>query len=136
MQHNNISVMDKVIAIFSYLTVGFIGMIWFLINTLFIKKPMSNYLKYNLVQSFIISIFLAIFSLAYNIISYFLFDLGPLGNMFRAAHNFIFATPIFNTLTLVNFVLLAFVIYLSVIAFFGQLPYVPYITDVAKKIFD
>lgn len=136
MQHNNITLLDKIIAVFSYMTLGFLGMIWFLVNTLIIRKPMSNFLKYNLVQSFIISIILAIATYAYEIISGIVFNLGFIGDIFKMAHIYIFATPIFNTMNFANYILLLFLIYLSVFALFGKLPFVPYITDIAKKIFN
>ncbi len=136
MQHNTgASPFDRLIAAGSYLTLGTVGMIWFLISILVIKKPMSRYLTCNLIQSFVLSIIYAIFTLAYNIFIGLFVAIPVIGKLFYKFHVFLFETPVFNTMSLVNHILLLFICYLSIIAILGKLPFVPYITDVAKKLF-
>lgn len=129
------SIFERIIASGSYLTLGTIGFIWFLISILLIKKPMSKYLTCNLVQSFVLSILYAIVTLAYSIFIGLLTSIPFIGTLFLKLHIFLFATPIFNTMNFINYLILLFLCYLSFIALFGKLPYVPYITDIAKKIF-
>lgn len=129
------SIFERIIAAGSYLTLGTIGFIWFLVSILLIKKPMSKYLTCNLVQSFVLSILYAIITLAYSIFIGLLTSIPFIGTLFLKLHIFLFATPIFNTMNFINYLILLFLCYLSFIALFGKLPYVPYITDIAKKIF-
>ena len=134
MQHSEISLTDRIIAILSYLTLGLVGIIWFVINYLFIKKPINKFLMYNLVQSFVLSILYAIIVYAYGIIAGLLFAIPFIGKLLYMIHIFVCETPIFFTMSLINFLLIIFLVYLSVFAFLGQLPKIPYITDMAKSI--
>lgn len=135
MRHNDCApLFDRLIAAGSYLTLGTIGIIWLLISAVVIKRPMGGFLTCNLIQSFVLSIFYAIFSLAYNIFIGILISLPFAGKMFLKLHIFLFEAPIFSTMSFINYILLLFVCYLSVIALFGKLPFVPYITDIAKKL--
>lgn len=133
MQHSEAPAFDRLIATGSYLTMGAVGMVWFLLNFLFIKKPMKPYLMCNIIQSFIISILFAIFNLAYNIFIDLLVSIPFIGKLFLRIHIILFATPVFSTLSLINYIVLLFLIYLSALALFGKLPYVPKITDITKK---
>lgn len=135
MQHKtDVTISDRILATGSYLTLGFIGMIWLIVSMLIVKKPMSRYLTCNIVQSFVLSILYAILSLAYSIFIGLLTSIPFIGGLFLKLHIFLFATPVFNTMNFINYLILLFLCYLSIIAIFGKLPYVPYITDIAKKI--
>ena len=135
MRHSEPSLFERLISVGSYLTLGFIGMIWFLLNAVVLKKPNGKYLIYNLIQSFILSILYAIFTYAYDIFIGLYIRIPYIGNLFLKGHIFLFETPVFNTMSFVNFILLLLMIYLSSIALFGRLPYIPFITDVTKKAF-
>ena len=136
MRHNSeAALFDRLIAAGSYLTLGTIGMIWFLINAVVIRKPFNRYLMCNIIQSFVLSIVYAILSLAYNIFADLLMNMPLIGKLFLKFHVFLFGTPIFNTMSFINFIIFIFICYLSIIALFGKLPFVPYITDISKKLF-
>ncbi len=136
MQHKTeVPFFERIIAAGSYLTLGTVGMIWFLISVFVVKKPMSGYLTCNLIQSFVLSILYAIISLAYSIFIGLLTAIPFVGTLFLKLHVFLFEMPIFNTLNFINYIILLFLCYLSFISLFGKLPYVPYITDIAKKMF-
>lgn len=134
-RHDEAGLFDRFIAVTSYLTLGFTGMIWFLLNAIVLRKPMKVYLTYNLVQSFVLSILYAIFTLLYDILMGILVNIPFIGSLFFRLHIFLFETPVFNTLSFVNFILIIFAGYLSLVAAFGQLPRIPFITDVVKKAF-
>lgn len=136
MQHKtDVPVFERLVAAGSYLTLGTIGMVWFIISTLVLKKPMSRYLACNVIQSFVLSILYAIITLAYSIFIGLLMSIPIIGKLFLRIHIFFFETPIFNTMNFINYLILLFLCYLSFIALFGKLPYVPYITDITKKMF-
>ena len=134
MQHNEPNLLERFISSGSYLTVGLIGMVWFLVNFFIIKKPMSKFLMYNIIQSFVISIIYAIITTAYNIFIDLFIAIPFIGGIFRFMHNLLFATPIFNTMSLINFILLIFFIYLALFPLFGKLPFIPFITTAAKNL--
>ncbi len=132
---NEGTLFERFVAAGSYLTLGTIGMIWFIVNALVVKAPMSKYLTTNLVQSFVLSIIYAIVTLIYNTFIGLLASIPFIGKLFTALHVFIFQTPVYHTMSLIHFILVVFLIYLSLISLIGKLPYVPYITDVSKKIY-
>lgn len=134
MPHSEIPVQERVIASLSYLSLGFIGFIWFCVNYFIIKKPMSDFLKCNIIQSFVLSIFYAILMTAYNILMGILFAIPFVGAAFYFIHNIIFATPIFFTLSLINFIILIFLAYLAIFPLFGKLPFIPCITQITKNL--
>ena len=69
MNNNNEPVLpiEKIISILSYLTMGIVGLVW-LIIAYYIKKKPKYFLAYNIYQSIIISVFLAIFKLLIGLI--------------------------------------------------------------------
>ena len=134
MQHNEPSIVEKFISVGSYITLGLIGMIWFIANFLVIKQPMSKFLMYNIIQSFILSIIYAIFITAYNIFIDILMAIPFIGGLFRFLNNLLFGTPVFSTMSLMNFLIFAFVIYLSIFPIFGKLPFVPFVTNMTKNL--
>ena len=58
---------EKIISVLSYFTTGIVGFIWFMI-AYFNKTKVKPFLMYNIVQSVLIGIFLAIFNLATQLI--------------------------------------------------------------------
>ena len=135
MQHSSVSLTDRLIAVGSYLTLGAIGIIWFFISILLLKKATSKFLMYNLIQSFILSITCAIFFQIYDIFIDILSHIPLLGSVFILGHIYLFETPIYHTLSLANFIIVLFLIYLSVFSFLGKLPNLPFITNIVKKIY-
>ena len=69
MPHSNniISPIEKIISVLSYVTMGIAGLLW-LILAYFLKKKLRYFLMYNIAQSMIIAIILAIFKLLTDII--------------------------------------------------------------------
>lgn len=126
------SLLDRFIAVGSYLTLGTIGMLYFLINATVLKKPLGRFLAANLFQSFIISIVAAILITLGGIISDLLSGLLTLQNFQVVA--LLYYTVLGIKLSLGNLLLLAFLIYLSIFSLFGMLPYIPGITNMAKSI--
>lgn len=133
MQHSEVGITERIVAAASYLTMGFIGLVWFLLNYFVLKKEMSKFLSCNIFQSFIISLIVAIFSLLYQTFVSILFVIPFIGKLIYFLHVLIFATPIFNTLTLANFITFIILVYLSVFALLGTLPFIPYITKMVKN---
>ena len=68
-QHNSVKILpiEKIISILSYLTMGIVGLIWFIIAH-FLKQKLKFFLMYNIAQSMVISIFLALIKIGLDII--------------------------------------------------------------------
>ncbi len=131
---SQVPLFDRLIAAGSYLTLGTVGMVWFLINFIVVKKPMSRFLTYNIFQSFILSILFAIISLAYSVFIGILTSLPFVGKLFYDMHIFLLQTPIYNTMNFINFIIFIFISYLAIFALFAQLPFIPFVSDLVKKI--
>ena len=69
MQHNSTKVLpiEKIISILSYLTMGIVGL-FFIIIAFLKKQKVKFFLMYNIAQSMVISIFLALIKLGLGII--------------------------------------------------------------------
>lgn len=134
-QHNSVLLYERFLAAASYLTLGLIGMLWFLFNHFAFKKQMSAFLTYNIVQSFLLSIIYAILTSLYNIFIGLLISIPFIGKIFLYLHNFLFNIPIFYTLNFINFIILICLLYLSLFALFAKLPFIPYITNIAKSLY-
>ena len=132
---NETPLFERLIAIGSYMTFGTVGMIYLLLNYFVIKRPASRFLTTNIIQSFILSILYAIFSLLYGIFMPILVSIPLVGKILLFIHNFLFETPIYFSWSFINFIIVLFLIYLSLFALFAKLPYIPFVTDISKEIF-
>lgn len=140
MQHNtiNISPIEKIISIFSYLSMGIIGLIWFII-AYFMKKRLTYFLMYNITQSMIIAIFLAILKLGLNII-FSILAIIPLLNILSAKINYIISVKIL-TLPMLNLsfnifevILHLLLIYIIIGILSNRIFYIPYLTNIMSKL--
>ena len=64
MLHNTskVNLLEKIISVLSYITMGIVGLIWIIIAH-FYKKSLKYFLMYNITQSMVIAIILAILKL-------------------------------------------------------------------------
>ncbi len=139
MQHNSdVLPIEKIIAVLSYLTMGIIGLIWFIIAHS-LKKRLRFFLMYNISQSIIISIFLAIFKLIADIILPII-ALIPFIDIIAACINFIISIKVL-TIPFLNLSFSLFEIFLHILLLYiiagiaaGRIFYVPYLTDFTAKI--
>ena len=137
-KQTNISPIEKIISILSYLTMGIIGFVWILIAH-FSGKKLRYFLMYNIVQSMIISIFLAIFRLILNII-FSIMAIIPILNIIAAKINYLISVRIlfipilklsFNIIEIIIYLLL---IYILIGIFIGKIFYVPYLSKLICKL--
>ncbi len=134
MQHKiNISPIEKIISIFSYLTMGIIGLIWILVAH-FAKKKLRYFLIYNIVQSMIISIFLAILKLVLNIV-FSILAIIPFINILAAKINYIISVrililPILNlSFNIIEIIIYLLLLYIIIGIFIGKIFFIPYLTN-------
>lgn len=124
------SVLEKLIAAFSYITFGFVGFFWLLLG-IFTHNSIRPYLKYHIFQSIFLSIayflFGAFLGLIMNILS-----LIPLINELVLQFTFYLNAPILFGFSLIQVVIYAVILYLVVTSFQGKLSYLPWISEIIK----
>ena len=138
MPHNSEKVLpiEKIISILSYFTMGFAGLV-FVIIAYFLKKNIRYFLMYNIAQSMLISILLAIISYLASLILKLL-SLIPFLDLFSAKLFLIFSKKIlslpiglaFNFFQLVVFLL---IVYICVGIILGKIFHVPLLTNIMNK---
>lgn len=126
---------EKVISILSYFTMGIAGLIWILI-AYFLNKRLKFFLMYNAVQSMVISIFLALLNLVFNIIFQIMalipgFNKIAINITIFLQHRINIFSLSFNLVETVVFLLL---FYISAGVLAGRIFYVPVLTTVMKKV--
>lgn len=140
MNNNSIKVLpiEKIISVLSYLTMGIVGVLWIIIGYIS-KKNLRYFLMYNICQSMIISVFLAIFKLLFDIIM----------SLLSVVHILDYVTAIFNYLitikiiriyplgisfTILELAVFIFLIYICIGIVFGRIFYIPLLTNFMKKV--
>ena len=136
MLHNiHVSPIEKIISVLSYLTMGIIGLLWFLI-AYFMKKRLRYFLMYNIVQSMIISVFLAILSLAVNILLSVLTKI-PFIDVIVVKFSLLMQVKIIRLFNLAfsfpELILYAVILYIIAGILLGRIFYIPYLTNLMTK---
>lgn len=133
---NNVNVAEKVISVFSYLTMGIVGLLW-IISAYFLKKRIKFFLMYNIVQSMFISILLSFFKLLLELIfsifggiKFLSFITSILNFLFVKKLIFVFSLS-FSLLETVLFLLLTYII---IGVCLGRIFKVPFFTKIMKRL--
>ena len=140
MPHSNniISPIEKIISVLSYVTMGIAGLLW-LILAYFLKKKLRYFLMYNIAQSMIIAIILAIFKLLTDIILSLIAKISFL-DFIMAIFNLVISFKIIRisnsgiSFTILELLLLMFLGYIIFGILFGRIFYIPYLSDFMKKV--
>ena len=122
---------EKIVAGFSYLTMGMVGFIWLIIG-LFTKARLRSFLQYHIFQSIFISLAFTVISLFISWLSNFL-SIIPLINKIVAQITFLLNMPLIFNYSLIQAVVYGFVIYLAVTAFMGKYSYIPWVSDIIDQ---
>ena len=122
------SMLEKIIASASYLTMGFVGFIW-LIIAVFTKNTLRPFLRYHVYQSIFLSIIYFLIStfiaLLFGILGYIPFLRKLIGMI-----TFFFNVPIIGHLSLISALIFALIWYLAISAFMEKYSYIPWVSDV------
>lgn len=140
MQHNGLKVnlLEKIISILSYMTMGIVGLIWIIIAYAN-KKSLKYFLMYNISQSMVIAILLAILKLVLDIVLSILAVI-PFISYITAIFNYIISIKIIRIyglgLSFTLFELLVFILLSYIIAgiFIGRIFYIPMLTSLMQKL--
>ncbi len=139
MQHeNNILPIEKIISILSYATMGIAGLIWVIIAYI-CKRHIKYFLMFNITQSMVISIILAIVKLFVGLIMQLLTYI-PFLNFISAILNYVLSIKIIRlyslglSFSLFEFLIFILLIYIIIGVCFGRIFNVPYLTKLINKV--
>lgn len=125
---------EKIIAVMSYFTFGFVGFIWIIIGAV-TKQNLKSFLKYHIYQSVFLAFLFFIIShvliILLNILGYV-----PILNVILGAISYFLSVSIISVawvhLSIVQIAVLLVTIYLSAGAIRGQYSYIPWVSDIIK----
>ncbi len=123
--------LERIIAAFSYITMGMAGFIW-LIVCLFTKAGLKPFLQYHIFQSIFISLAFAVLSIFIGWLSNLL-SFVPFINRLVAQITFLLNMPLIFDYSLIQTVIYAFLIYLAVTSLMGKYSYIPWISDIIDQ---
>lgn len=139
MQHeNNILPIEKIISVLSYATMGIAGLIWVIIAYI-CKRHIKYFLMFNITQSMVISIILAIVKLLVGLIMQLLTYI-PFLNFISAILNYVLSIKIIRvyslglSFSLFEFFIFILLIYIIIGVCLGKIFNVPYLTKLINKV--
>lgn len=131
---NNILPAEKLISILSYFSFGIIGFIWIIIGALN-KQNLKPFLRYHIYQSIFLSILFFIIS---HLIIFVLNILGfiPYLNALLGFIVYFLSVSLISIgnlhLSIIQLLILGFLVYLSVGVYKNKYSYVPWVSDIIK----
>ncbi len=139
MQHNvvKITLLEKIISVLSYFSMGIIGLLW-IIFAYVCKRNLKYFLMYNISQSMIISIILAIIKLCFSTILSLL-SFIPFLNFITAVINFVISLKIIRfypsgiSFTLFELFVFILLIYIVTGVILGRIFYIPILSKFMNK---
>lgn len=139
MQHNSTKVLpiEKIISILSYLTMGIVGL-FFIIIAFLKKQKVKFFLMYNIAQSMVISIFLALIKLGLGIILEIIAKI-PYVDYIAAIIYYILNFKVLRiyllniTFTIPELLVTLLIGYIVTGIILGRIFYIPFLSDVMSK---
>jgi uncharacterized membrane protein len=125
------SLIDRIIAPLSYLTMGMVGFIWLIIG-LFTNAKLKPFLQFHIFQSIFISLGFTVLSLFIGFLSNIL-SFIPLINKLVAQIAFLLNMPLLLGYSLIQIVIYAILLYLAGTSFVGKYSYIPWVSDIIDK---
>lgn len=126
-----VSIGDRIISVISYVTAGWVGLIYMVI-LYFVGKPASLFLRYNIFQSIFISFFYFLLCMIFGFISNILLQI-PLINALVSWFILLFNRPIIFEYSAIQALVTGLFIYMSVVALLGKMPRVYWVSRIIDK---
>lgn len=120
---------ERILSAATYLTAGGVGFCWLILVTL-MKKKVSSFAMYHIMQSIFISILLFLISTFCNFIYIILYKIPYIN-----AIPYYFNMPLsfFFGLSLVQACTTAIILYLAILAGMGYYSYIPWVSNIIKS---
>lgn len=125
------SIGDRIISVASYVTAGWVGLIYMVI-LYFMKKPASLFLRYNVFQSIFISFFYFIVCMVLGFVSNILLQI-PLINALVSWFILLFNRPVIFEYSLIQSIVVGLFIYMSIFALIGKMPRVYWVSKIIDR---
>lgn len=122
---------ERIVAAFSYLTMGFVGFIWLIIG-LFTKARLTQFLQYHIFQSIFISIGYVLICMLLGFILNFL-SIIPVINVIAAQLMLWFNMPLIFGYSLVQTMIYTLLFYLAITSFMGKFSYIPFVSEIINQ---
>jgi len=119
---------DRTVSALTYFTCGIFGIIW-IIYVNFAKKPLSNFNRYNIFQSILVSLIFALFSYLFGIINKIGLSIPILGKIIEPVNLFFNGTPIYFGYSISGLIIVIIIGYLMIMSLLGKKPYIPVISE-------
>lgn len=126
-----VSIGDRIISVISYVTAGWVGLIYMVI-LYFMNKPTSLFLRYNIFQSIFISFFYFLLCMIFGFISNILLQI-PLINALVSWFILLFNRPVIFEYSAIQSFVMGLFIYMSVMALMGKFPRVYWVSRIIDK---
>lgn len=126
-----VSIGDRIISVISYVTAGWVGLIYMVI-LYFVGKPASLFLRYNIFQSIFISFFYFLLCMIFGFISNILLQI-PLINALVSWFILLFNRPVIFEYSAIQALVTGLFIYMSVVALLGKMPRVYWVSRIIDK---
>ena len=125
---NSASILDRLIAAATYISMGMVGFIW-LIFCAVTKTNLKSFLKYHIFQSFFLVMAYFLFNIFVNLVVSIL-GIIPLINILVYKILFFFTAPIVFGYSIISFALLVVMVYLVITSLQGKYSYVPWFSNI------
>ena len=126
-----VSIGDRIISVISYVTAGWVGLIYMVI-LYFVRKPASLFLRYNIFQSIFISFFYFLLCMIFGFISNILLQI-PLINALVSWFILLFNRPVIFEYSAIQSFVMGLFIYMSVMALMGNFLSVYWVSRIIDK---
>lgn len=126
-----VSIGDRIISVISYVTAGWVGLIYMVI-LYFMNKSASLFLRYNIFQSIFISFFYFLLCMIFGFISNILLQI-PLINALVSWFILLFNRPVIFEYSAIQSFVMGLFIYMSVMALMGKFPRVYWVSRIIDK---
>ncbi len=126
-----VSIGDRIISVISYVTAGWVGLIYMVI-LYFVGKPASLFLRYNIFQSIFISFFYFLLCMIFGFISNILLQI-PLINALVSWFILLFNRPVIFEYSAIQSFVMGLFIYMTVMALMGKMPRVYWVSRIIDK---
>ncbi len=124
----SVSIGDRLVSALSYCTWGIFSLIWLIFANI-TKKHITPFLNFNIYQSIVLSIALAVISLIYSIAINILAAIPFLGKLAVWFDLFFNHNPVFHSFTVSGLLVTILLIYLVLLVLSGRRPHLPLISD-------
>ena len=129
MQRSNVYPIERILSALTYLTAGGAGFIWLIIAAV-MKKSVTPFLMYHILQSIFISIAYFLLTVICKMLYVILYRV-PLINAFPYFLNM--PLPFAFGLSVIQIVTTSIMLYLAITAFMGFFSYIPWVSDIINQ---